>query len=237
MAGRTVLDSARTLFRHATTQAAAAATARSQATAAHLAALQARLNPHFLFNSLNTVAALVRTSPPAAERVIENLSDVLRATLERSGAAEGSVRDEVGYVRAYLALEQERWGDRLTVTWDVADDALEMSLPPLLLQPLVENALRHGLAARMSGGTIQVRIRVDGGRLELSVTDNGVGFAPAWREGTGLSSVRQRVETLYGAEGRVIVERSGPGASVRVSVPSLRFAPSPRGKVRSAPIG
>ena len=158
-AALTVTNSARTLFRHATNQAALAAGARSQAAAAQLATLQARMNPHFLFNALNTVASLVRSNPPAAERVVENLSDVLRQTLRRSAASMGTVQEEIDYVRAYLALEQERWGSRLRVEWDVDEAARSRSLPPLVLQPLVENALAHGIGSRLTGGTISITIR------------------------------------------------------------------------------
>ena len=224
IAARTVLDSARTLFRHATSHAAAAATARSEATAAQLAALQARLNPHFLFNALNTVAALVRTDPPAAERVVENLSDVLRATLERTAATTGTVKDEIAFVRSYLALEQERWKSRLSVTWNVADEALDQALPPLLLQPLVENALRHGLGGRLEGGAVRIDVTLEKGELQIGVTDDGVGFPQNWREGTGLSSVRRRIESAYGPAARMIIEQSGRGASVKVSLPATRAA-------------
>jgi signal transduction histidine kinase len=224
LAARTVLDSARTLFRHATAYASAAATARGEATAAQLAALQARLNPHFLFNALNTVAALVRTSPPAAERAVENLSDVLRATLERTAATTGTVRDEVAYVRSYLTLEQERWGRRLRVEWDVADEALDLALPPLLLQPLVENALRHGLGGRLDGGTIRIEVRLESHELRIGVTDDGVGFPAHWREGTGLSSVRRRLESVHGPAGRLTVERGARGTSVMASMPAVHPA-------------
>jgi len=220
IAARTVLNSARTLFRHATVEAAAAATARSEATSAQLAALQARLNPHFLFNALNTVASLVRTSPPAAERVVENLAAVLRATLERTASSMGSVRDEIDYVRSYLALEQERWGSRLAVVWNIADDVLDLSLPPLLLQPLVENALRHGLGGQLEGGNIQIGLKRDGGRLLISVADDGVGFRQTWREGTGLSSVRQRLQSLYGANASMTIDRTERGASVSIAMPA-----------------
>jgi two-component system sensor histidine kinase AlgZ len=220
IAARTVLDSSRTLFRHATANAAAAATARGEATAAQLAALQARLNPHFLFNALNTVAALVRTNPPAAERVVENLSDVLRATLQRTAATTGTVKDEVAYVRAYLALEQERWGGRLSVSWNVAEEALDLALPPLLLQPLVENALRHGLGGRLEGGSVRIDVTLENGELLMRVTDDGVGFPQTWREGTGLSSVRRRLESAYGPAARMSLGQGGRGASVAVRLPA-----------------
>jgi signal transduction histidine kinase len=224
LAARTVLNSARTLFRHATVEAAAAATARSEATTAQLAALQARLNPHFLFNALNTVASLIRTSPPAAERVVENLSVVLRATLERTAASTGTVRAEVDYVRSYLVLEQERWGSRLTVEWDVADEVLDFSLPPLLLQPLVENALRHGLGGCMEGGRIQIALRGDATRLRITVVDDGVGFGQNWREGTGLASVRERLESLYGDAGHLLIEKLERGAAVSIVMPATPAA-------------
>jgi LytS/YehU family sensor histidine kinase len=128
-AAHTVMRSTRTLFMHATQHAAAAAEARSEAAAAHVAALQAQMNPHFLFNALNTVASLVRSDPRAAEHVVENLSDVLRRTLERSAGTAGTVREEVEYVRAYLALEQQRCGERLRVEWSIPDHALEHPLP------------------------------------------------------------------------------------------------------------
>jgi signal transduction histidine kinase len=218
-AGRTVSRSARTLFNHATQQSAAAADARATATAAQLAALQARMNPHFLFNALNTVASLVRSKSLSAERVVENLSDVLRRTLERSAGTMSTVGDELEYVRAYLALEQERWGDRLRVEWNVADDALACSLPPLVLQPLVENALHHGLGSRLDGGTIRVTVRA-GSEVVIRVDDDGAGFPARWKEGTGLGNLRQRLQTQYGSAATLQVESNTGGSSVTVSIPA-----------------
>jgi signal transduction histidine kinase len=219
LAGMTVTRSVQTLFGHATRHAAAAAEARSEATAAHVAALQARMNPHFLFNALNTVASLVRSDPNAAEHVVENLSDVLRRTLERSSSTAGTVRDEVDYVRTYVALEQERWGDRLHVEWDVADETLDQPLPPLMLQPLVENALHHGLGARVDGCRIRIVVSTAADILTVAVEDDGPGFPRAWRKGTGLGNVSQRLETLYGNTASLRVEDAAPGARVTVSVP------------------
>jgi signal transduction histidine kinase len=218
-AGRTVSRSARTLFNHATQQSAAAAEARATATAAQLAALQARMNPHFLFNALNTVASLVRSKSPSAERVVENLSDVLRQTLERSAGTMGTVRDELDYVRAYLALEQERWGDRLRVEWTVDEAALSRPLPPLVLQPLVENALRHGLGSRLDGGTIRINVHA-GPNLVLRVDDDGAGFPPLWKESTGLGNLRQRLQTQYGSTASLQIANDAEGAHVTVSIPA-----------------
>ena len=216
------MQSARMLFRHAGESAAAAAQARGEAASAQFAALQARMNPHFLFNALNTVASLVRSDPPAAERVVENLSEVLRRTLERSSEVISTVEDEVAYVRAYLALEQERWGERLRVVWDVDETAAARSLPPLVLQPLVENALRHGLGGRIDGGTIHISVRATDGALAVTVEDDGAGFPPGWREGTGLGNLRQRLRTLYGDDAKLQTSAQCSGASVTVIVPSRR---------------
>jgi hypothetical protein len=218
VAGLTVSGSARTLFTHATRNAAAAANARTEAAAAHLSALQARMNPHFLFNALNTVAALVRSNPRAAEGVVENLADVLRLTLARSAETMSSVRAEVEYVRAYLALEQERWGDRLRVSWEVEEAALDRPLPPLVLQPLVENAVRHGIGESVDGGAIHIRVSSAGDGLLLSVSDDGRGFARGWKEGTGLGNLRQRLQTLYGGQASLTVSDAPAGSCVTVEL-------------------
>lgn len=219
VAARTVNRSVATLFVHAARNAAAAAVAKSDAAAAQVSALQARMNPHFLFNALNTVAALVRSDRVAAERVVENLSDVLRRTLERSAETMSTVREEIDYVRAYLALEQQRLGERLRVEWAVAPDALDAPIPPLLLQPLVENALRHGLGSRLEGGSLRVAAAVAQGRLSIVVEDDGSGFSRGWREGTGLGTLRQRLTTLYGSDGTVSVVDRRPGSRVVVELP------------------
>ena len=219
LAQRTVARSTRTLFAHASQNATRAAEARSDAAAAQVQALQARMNPHFLFNALNTVASLVRSNPRAAEQVVENLSDVLRRTLERSAGTSGTLRDEVDYLRAYLALEQQRWGDRLHVEWNVDDETLRAPLPPLVLQPLVENSLKHGLTGRLEGGTIRVCARTAAGRLLLAVQDGGIGFAQGWREGTGLGNLRQRLLAHYNGDASLDVSSQPSGSRVAVDLP------------------
>lgn len=221
IAGRTVVRSTRTLFDHATRQAALAVEARNDANEARLAALQARMNPHFLFNALNTVASLVRSSPSSAERVVEDLADVLRTTLQRSAEAMSTVGAEVDYLRAYLAVEETRWGDRLRVVWDVPDALRALALPPMLLQPLVENALGHGLA-RIDGGTVRISACAQGARLVVTVQDDGEGFPVAWKEGTGIGNLRQRLATVYGLEATLEIEPVQSGARVTVVVPIER---------------
>ncbi len=218
LAGSTVMRSTRVLYAHAQLEAQDAADARVAAGEAQLSALQARMNPHFLFNALNTVASLVRTEPAAAERVTENLSDVLRMTLARSAERMSTVADEVQYLRAWLAVEEERWKGRLRVDWHIARDTEAAALPPLVLQPLVENSLRHGLGGRMDSGTITISTARTGHTLSLRVVDDGVGFAPAYEEGTGLSNLRQRLASIYGDAAVLRVEPSA-GATVVVEIP------------------
>ena len=219
LAASVVLRATRTLYVHASVEADAAARARAEAAEAQFAALQARMNPHFLFNALNTLAAVVRTDPIAAERTTEDLSTVLRMTLDRSVSAISTVGEEVDYVRAYLALEQARWGERLRVDWDIDSSITGLPLVPLVLQPLVENALRHGLGAKAEGGTIRIAILGQGGRIVLSVEDDGGGFPPSLAERTGLGNLRRRLASVYGRRSSLEIDREGPGARVVVTVP------------------
>jgi sensor histidine kinase YesM len=219
-AARFVHSTTRFLNRHAAEQAEAAAKAQAQATEAQLAALQSQMNPHFLFNALNTVAALVRTNGRAAEATVEHLADVLRRTLDRARAASGTVADEIDYLKAYLAIEQERFGERLHVDWRLDPDALSQPLPPLALQPLVENALRHGIASRLEGGTIAIEAARNNGSLELTVSDNGIGFPLRSQEGTGLGNLRQRLRTLYGEDGRLEIASNADGSRVTITLPA-----------------
>ena len=224
LAWQTVTRSTRTLYTFGADQAASAAAARGEAAAAQLRALQARMNPHVLFNSLNTVASLVRTDPPAAERAVEDLADVLRQTLSRSAEGVGTVDQEIAYVRACLAVEQPRWGDRLQVTWDVDPVALGRPVPPLVLQPLVENALKHGIGSRMDGGAVHIRVTPLDSRTILEVSDDGEGFPRGYAERTGLGNLRERLAALYGAEASLEIPRDVPGGCVRVVVPARPVA-------------
>ena len=158
------VDSTRFLYAHAREQAAAAERAQAEAADARLAALQAQMNPHFLFNALNTIASLVRTDARAAEATTENLAAILRRTLDRSRSTRSTVEDEADYLRAYLAIEQARFGDRLAVEWQIDPAALPARIPPMTLQPLAENALRHGIGGRLEGGRIRIAARRDGRR-------------------------------------------------------------------------
>ena len=164
-------------------QAVLAVQAQLDADRARMAALQAQMNPHFLFNALNTVASLLATDAPRAERTIENLSSVLERTLSRSTEALSTLNDELRFVREYLDIERERFGDRLAVTFDVDPAAALMRVPTMSLQPLVENAIKHALVERLEGGHVRIEARVAKSEVRLSVEDDGPGFAPDSREG------------------------------------------------------
>lgn len=217
---RGLMATSQFLYRHAREQAEVAARAERQATEAQLAALQAQMNPHFLFNALNTVAALVRTHDEAAEETIEHLAEVLRHTLDRTQSIFGTVQEEIDYLRAYLAVEQKRYGERLQVWWDIDPAALATSLPPLTVQPLVENAIKHGIGGKLEGGRISISVVRNNGHLNLSVADNGAGFPMRYREGTGLSNVRQRLQTLYGASSSLEISSDERGSCVTLRLPA-----------------
>jgi signal transduction histidine kinase len=219
-AGKLLSDGTRYLYFHAREQADAAERARAEASDAQLAALQAQVNPHFLFNALNTIAALVRTDPRAAEATTENLARVLRRTLDRTRKTECTVEDEVDFLRAWLAVERERYGDRLRVDFEVDPAAEALRIPTMTLQPLVENSLKHGIAGKLEGGRVTVRVAREDGRLRMEVEDDGAGFPRDPREGTGLGNLRRRLETLYGPAASLDVERPAAGARVVVTEPT-----------------
>lgn len=214
-------DATRFLYRHAVSQTEVAERARAEASEAQLAALQAQLDPHFLFNALNTVASLVRTDPRTAEATVENLARILRRTLDRTRKQAIPLSDELDYLRAYLSIEKERYGDRLAVDWHVDSTALDCRIPPMSLQPLVENSLKHGLAQRMSGGRIRIAAERNNGRLRLEVADDGPGFIAGHSDGTGLGNLRRRLDTLYGGSARLeVAAAGGRGAVVAIDLPA-----------------
>ncbi|HET7233222.1 MAG TPA: histidine kinase, partial [Longimicrobium sp.] len=215
-------DATRWLYGYARQQADAAERARAEASDAQLAALQAQVNPHFLFNALNTIAALVRTDPRAAERTTENLALILRRTLDRTRRTDCTVDDEIDYLRAWLAVERERYGDRLRVDFDVDPAAAGMRIPTMTLQPLVENSLKHGIAGKLEGGRVAVRVRREGDRLRLEVEDDGAGFPREPGNGTGLANLRRRLETIYATAAELRIERPATGARVVVELPASR---------------
>ena len=190
---------------------------------ARLQALRYQLNPHFLFNTLNSISTLiVEREHRDAERMVARLSDFLRLTLECDADVEVPLADELDFARRYLDIETIRFGDRLTVREDVDPDALSARVPPLLLQPLVENAVRHGILPRETGGCLTIEARHVGDRLLVRVIDDGPGppQEAAIGDGVGLSNVRARLESLYGSDYRLSLERAdGGGCAVRIELP------------------
>jgi two-component system LytT family sensor kinase len=205
------------------------------ATESELRALRAQLNPHFLFNALNTLGHLMQTAPDRALTTLYRLTGLLRAVLRRSNGQFVSLREELEIVEAYLAIEQERFEERLTVEIDVADDLRDARVPPLILQPLVENAVKHGIAPLRAGGRVTVRVRRDppdgaGGFIRMLVIDTGRGFdrsSGAKRDGVGLANIESRLRHYYGAEAAIVArETPGGGATVELCVPVATTVPS-----------
>lgn len=188
-----------------------------QLSGARFAALQAQLNPHFLFNTLNTIAVLVRDGDrTGAARMIEQLGDVLRRTLSRHRTNEVTLDEELDLVRQYLAIEEARFSDRLRPEFAVDESALSAAVPSFALQHLVENAIRHGIARRPGAGRIGVTARRDGGMVELTVRDDGIGFDPdaAVPSGHGIANTRERLRALYGERASLTVAPDPAGGTV-----------------------
>jgi signal transduction histidine kinase len=168
---------------------------------AQLQALRSQLNPHFLFNTLHSIAELVHENPHLAEQLILRLGELLRKVLASSGRPEVALAEEIEFIKAYLDIEQMRLGDRLRVEWDIAPDALAVQVPSLVLQPLVENAIQHGIASLNRPGELRIRARRDNGYLDLQVRDSGPGLQPrgdAANPGIGLANTEARLRALFG---------------------------------------
>ena len=204
-------------------------TARAEALRvdAELRALRAQLNPHFLFNTLHSITALVRIDPASGERALEQFAALLRYVLDvnRERSEEVPLEEEMGFVRTYLALERLRLAERLQVIEEIDPDALECLVLAFSLQPLVENAIKHGIAPRAGAGTLRVAANLADDHLVLEVADDGGGAdgaRVAEAAGVGLSAVRQRLETRWGARARMeIVTAPRNGFLVRITVPAV----------------
>lgn len=188
---------------------------------ARLQALKMQLHPHFLFNTLHAITTLMHRDVDAAERMLARLSELLRITLDSAGAQEVSLKEELEFLEQYLEIQRIRFGDRLRIELNVDPETLDARVPNLILQPLVENAIRHGIAPKAGAGWIGVSSRRLDGQLELVVEDDGRGL-PAGDEdaGVGLSNTRARLRELYGDAQRLeMVASSAGGALARVTIP------------------
>ena len=199
----------------------AAAQLQTQLAEAQLEALQRQLHPHFLFNTLNTIATLMHRDVHAADEMLVQLSDLLRLTLDRIGTQQVPLKDEVDFLKKYLEIEQTRFGDRLIVNIDIDPEVLDAPVPNLILQPLVENALRHGIGPRIGVGRVDVTASQSDGLLTMTVRDNGVGLSQdklnAFHSGVGLSNTRSRLENLYGSRHRFEFQ-TPPGGGLLVTI-------------------
>ena len=191
---------------------------------AQLTVLRAQLEPHFLFNTLNAIAELVHVDAAAARRVVHQLEAYLRYSMDVSGAAEVPLRDEVAALNAFLDIVRVRFGDRATIDVAVTDEALAVRVPPLLLQPLVENAVKHGFERMEGAGWLRVEGWLDGDRLRLRVANGGASAGPARGGGTGIGirNTRARLDQLYGPAAALALEPARAGCVADVTLPARR---------------
>ena len=189
---------------------------RELAIHSELKALRAQINPHFFFNALNTVADLTQSNPAAAERTILNLARIFQFALDATRHEAISLGQEVAFVESYLEIERARFEEKLSYRIDVPHELRDLPVPPMLIQPLVENAVRHGISPKAGPGRVTVTARLENDRLRISVADDGVGFEPARQPaGVGLTNVEQRVDRLAGAGHWQVQSAPGEGAIVR----------------------
>jgi LytS/YehU family sensor histidine kinase len=192
-----------------------------QLTRSHLQALKSHLQPHFLFNTMHSISALMLTDVAAADKMMSRVSDLLRMSLESRGIQITSLNRELEFVAGYLEIEKVRFGERLSIVLDIAAETLDAQVPSLLLQPLVENAIRHGISRLSSGGSVWIAASRDGRDLYLRVRDNGpglgsgVGTPPG--TGLGLRTTRERLQTLYGSQQSFEIH-DAPSGGVEVCV-------------------
>jgi len=194
---------------------------------ARLEALTSQINPHFLFNTLNSVSSLIRTDPNRARVMVLKLSNILRRLL-RKHENFNSLREELSFIDDYLSIEVMRFGDKLRFEREVEEDTLDMLVPSMLLQPLIENCVKHGLSSKVEGGTIRLRCRRADGRLVLSVEDDGVGIpeeklATLLEQGIGVSNVSERLKVLFGSDHKMNIDsQRGRGTRIEIEIPELQ---------------
>jgi sensor histidine kinase YesM len=216
-------------YRRSRDREIAASRLEAQLATARLDLLRMQLKPHFLFNALHDISELIHEDVERAERMVDDLCELLRLSLRYAGEPEVPLSEEVGFLRRYLDLEQMRFQDRLETRVDVDPEALDARVPYLILQPLVENAVRHGVAPRLERGRIEVRGRADGEALVLEVYDDGAAVGPQVereREGIALRNTRERLRESYGAAHRFeMTDLAGGGLCVRLELPLRRSQP------------
>ncbi|MGA2212767.1 MAG: histidine kinase [Bryobacteraceae bacterium] len=196
---------------------------------ARLAALTSQINPHFLFNTLNSVSSLIRTNPEQARGVVYRLSSILRRLLRNTDNLT-PLREELAFIDNYMTIEMVRFGEKLRFVKDIDPQTLDRLVPSMLLQPLIENSIRHGLATKVDGGLISVRSYLADGRLHLVVEDDGVGIPEArlatlFEQGIGVSNVNERMKVLYGPDYRMWIDsKPGEGTRTGIEIPDVQVS-------------
>ena len=193
-----------------------------------LQVLKMQLHPHFLFNALNAISELIHRDPDAADRMLTDLSDLLRMSFENLEVQEVSLKQELEFLHKYIEIEQMRFHDRLVVEMRIAPDTLDATVPNMILQPIVENAIKHGISPRASGGRIDIEASRNNGHLEITVQDNGLGIpfgdTEHLAEGVGLSNTRRRLKHLYGDKQKFEIKPTGAqGVVVNLEMPFRNF--------------
>jgi two-component system LytT family sensor kinase len=188
---------------------------------ARLDALASQINPHFLFNTLNSVSSLIRLDPEQARAMVGRLSRIMRRRLRNQDHL-APLRDELDFVEDYRSIETVRFGDKLRVVKQIDPATLDMLVPSMLLQPLIENSIKHGISSKVDGGTITLRTSHSNGRLAIEVEDDGVGIAEAelanvFNKGIGVSNVKERLQVLYNQDYRMLID-SLPGRGTRIEI-------------------
>jgi two-component system LytT family sensor kinase len=210
-------------YRESRDRAVRAAQLETQLAEAQLKALQQQLHPHFLFNTLHAISTLMHRDVEAADRMLMRLSDLLRITLENLGGQEVTLEKELDFLSKYLQIEQTRFADRLNVRFDIHPETLDTRVPSLLLQPIVENAIKHGVARKAGAGHIDISARREGDKLRIEVRDDGVGMSEdaftALQKGIGVSTTRARLQRLFGADFRFEFHRLTEGLAVVIAIP------------------
>jgi two-component system, LytTR family, sensor kinase len=218
------LSHALDLHRESQERTLAAAQLETKLAEAQLQALQRQLHPHFLFNTLHAISALMHRDPDAADAMLARLSELLRLTLDRVAVQQVTLRDDLEFIEKYLEIERTRFGDRLQIRMAIDPETLDAAVPSLVLQPIIENAIRYGVAPRIGGGQVEITATRQGERLVLLVRDDGPGLSRAKREalttGVGIANTRSRLEHLYRDQYRFdFDEAPGGGLIVTIAVP------------------
>lgn len=220
--GIVVIEHALNYYRKLQDRELRASQLEAQLAQSQLQVLKMQLHPHFLFNTLNAISALIRESPDEADEMVSRLGNLLRMTLETAGVQEVSFKKELEFLKHYLDIEQTRFQDRLKVEMAIEPETLDGLVPSMILQPLVENSVRHGVAPRPEGGCIKIKAWRDNSLLRLEVEDDGPGLSGdgPLKERVGLTNTRARVKNLYGDEhGLKLCHAAGGGLVVSLSIP------------------